>query len=197
MEQMTILERFLAIKPFYDNDFNLIGYSITHQQCFPKEIYIPYQYSEEEINKLKSYSTDLKYDVCMIPCNSPARSFIFYELKRLGVNIVDIKGWGKERDKKIGECKIILNIHFQENYQIYEHLRCDRWMFAGKTIISEKSLDSDKLILKNVYFYEYSEIIPNVIRHLQEFKCSNDILDDIITERKIRLTKFIKDIDRT
>jgi hypothetical protein len=65
MEQMTILERFLAIKPFYDNDFNLIGYSITHQQCFPKEIYIPYQHSEEEINKLKSYSTDLKYDVCM------------------------------------------------------------------------------------------------------------------------------------
>ena len=199
MEQMTILNRYLAIKQFYDAGFNLLGYSKVHAQCFPKEIYLPYQYNEEEINCLKSYSQEILYDVCIIPCNSAARSFIFYELKRLGVNIIDVTGWGEERDKKIGQCKIILNIHFQENYQIYEHLRCDRWMFAGKTIISEDSLDCEKLKLTNVHFYPYSELVMKTIEHLNTFDTSknedNQDMSQIIKERKSCLNEFLKKID--
>lgn len=197
MEQMSIQMRYNIVNQFYTNSYKLLDYSFAHQTYFPNAEILSYCYNEREINQLKSYFTgEYKYDICMIGCNSVARWNIFNELVKQGVKMVNAEGWNADRDRKVAESKILLNLHFQDNYQIYEHLRCDRWMFAGKLVISEKSQNSDKLLLENVYFYEYKNIVTECLRHLKEFdtiiikSCEN-----IITERNKSRIDFISKYD--
>ena len=197
MEQMSIQMRYNIVNQFYTGSYNLLDYSFAHQTYFPNAQILPYCYNEKEISTLKSYFTgEYKYDICMIGCNSVARWNIFTELSRKGVKMVNAEGWSEDRDRKVAESKILLNLHFQDNYQIYEHLRCDRWMFTGKLIISEKSHNSDKLLVENVYFYEYKDIVTKCLRHLQEFDTTAiKSCESIIAERNKSRSDFISKYD--
>ena len=68
------------------------------------------------------------------------RSILFEKLQEMKVNCINILGWGQERDDIIRRCKIILNVHHFECFNIFEHIRCDRLIFANKIVISENSL---------------------------------------------------------
>ncbi len=204
LEQMSHHQRYMQVRKYYDEGFPIIDYTKAHRYIFPKEIYFPYQCVNKEIDKLKSFhlSTEYnsyEYDICMIPCNSKERQFIFDELVKKGIKITSIEGWGDERDKKIAQCKIILNLHFNSTFQIYEHLRCDRWMFANKIIISEYSQQEEILDVNNVYFYEYEDIIDACIKHLSEFDSGETKIksvEDIIEERNKYRNDFIGTYDK-
>lgn len=189
MEQMSIYPRYLLVRQFYDKGYSLIDYSMAHRLHFPKTTILPYLYNEKEINHLKSLHKKYEYDICMIGCNSEARFKIFNALLSKGIKMIDAKGWGDDRDSVVANSKILLNVHFRNDYQIYEHLRCDRWMFAGKIIISESSIEDEELDLKNVYFYEYEDLVEACLKHLASFE--NTLLSDCISiiesRNKLRL----------
>ena len=43
----------------------------------------------------------------------------------------------KERDAKIASARVLLNWHENEDWTVYEELRCERWRVAGMPIITE------------------------------------------------------------
>ena len=159
---------------------------------------LPYQYHEREVNLLKSLlrSQPKEFDVCMIANGTPHRIAIWEELKKRGVKVNHVTGWLLPRDIEIAKCRLLLNVHVdteQVGYVIYEHLRCDRWMFAELPIISESSkLDDEPEELgvvtphggKGITFVPYEKIIETVIETLAKLKQDENCDDDNNEEEK-------------
>ena len=81
-----------------------------------------------------------------------------------GLNIDYIQGFGAERDIKIGKSRILLNIHLQKEWKIYESLRCERWRFAGMPIVSETCFSYSP---EDIDTYDYDDIVKGVLLKLK------------------------------
>lgn len=95
-------------------------------------------------------NTEKKYDIGFIGTPSERRNNILNSLKQSGITILLLDSWGKERDIELAKCKYILNIHWNDDYKIFESVRCNRWLQAGFKVISEESYDifpSDNLFV--------------------------------------------------
>lgn len=112
------------------------------------------------VKELQSYRKDeQEYDVGFSGWMSPRRLKILNKLKASGLSVNIVANiFGKERDKELAKCKIILNIHASPEYKIFESNRCEPWLKAGVRVISENSLDNDDRCI-NV---KYSDIVKTV-----------------------------------
>ena len=90
--------------------------------------------------------------------------YIIDQLNKYGYHILIISNmYGEDRDKQLATCKVLLNIHAHEDYQIFESARCEPWLAIGVSVISEQSLDNDSRCI-NV---SYDEIVNKTIEVLQ------------------------------
>lgn len=131
---------------------------------------LEYQYNNEEVSLLKSFNNQPKeYDVMMVGCmSSDHRMNIFNALKEHNINAKYFTNlWADERDAEIGKAKILLNIHYHPTYAFFESLRCSRWIFSNKCIITETSLNCEDYYLnKYMITVPYDNIIDKVIETL-------------------------------
>ena len=127
-------------------DMNFLDMNFLDSREMHEIHYIPYQFNENENNKLKQFlKSSKKIDIAYCGTDSKYRYDILnkIEKKYMGINICS--GFSDDRDSKIAESKVLINIHFEKSYNIYESIRCDRWIFAGHLVLSESTID-DKLI---------------------------------------------------
>ena len=218
VEHLTEGNRFNHITTLIKHNIKIIDYSIINvsilddfiKHNYPKYpykiLYIPYQFNLNENNIL--HSNKFKYDIgiinALIKPNSSISSELTYrrnkiweDLQKTDLKILNIIGWGKERDKLISECKIILNIHHFENFKIFEHVRCDRLLFANKIIISDNSLCHDKLDINHLVIWEdFDKIIKtaqNIINNFDFYYDNIQLIDknSIINIRKTYLNYIL------
>jgi hypothetical protein len=131
------------------DNIEIFDYSEDNIRISGKGVYLPYKENTKETEKLKSFMTVPKeYDVAIVLCNFKKHPCPHASKRRIdatntlissGVSVNIIEGWDDPRDREIGKCRILMNIHFSETYNIYEAIRCERWRFAGMPIISETS----------------------------------------------------------
>jgi hypothetical protein len=139
-----------------DNNFKMLDYSMVNIKLLNNTKnykHFPYQFSCE-IDKINYYlKTEPKeYDFAFVGNLSPYRKMYLNTLALNKFKVKHIEGFLDERDRDIAKCRVLLNIHNDENYKIYEHLRCDRWEMAGHLILSEESLEQEKLSNKIIFF---------------------------------------------
>jgi len=149
------------IKTFYD--YSLANISIMNEHKILNTAHLEYQWNNE-IEFLKECSKVPKiYDfgiMCsgFVPTNDvneltpPRRRELVKHLLQQGFTINIISGWGKSRDIELGKCKTILNIHGQNGEDpstIFEHIRCNRLLYAGYPVFSEESYRLDKTFIDN------------------------------------------------
>lgn len=115
------------------------------------KIYLPYICNNNELCELieLNRTTNKIFDFGIIKAAggdvTDRRQAIINYLKQHNISVNIIGGWGKDRDVELAKCKVILNIHgfFQIPSNIFEHIRCDRLLEAGFTILSESSYKLD------------------------------------------------------
>ena len=172
----------------------------------PKNMfYLPYQYNEVEIVKLKKIMKQPKtYDIAFCGAISTERKIILDKLKQQNINVLIISAWGDARDIQISHCKLLLNIHFNKEYNIYESMRCDRWIFAGMIVVSEKSVDDNFLdISKLAVLEDYDKLVDttiNILKNYDDFHKEylnkyNEYISTICNDRFIKMTKCIDGIN--
>ena len=131
-------------------------------------LHLPYQYNSTENKFLQCDTNCFEYDVGVInaipgklePGKTSRRTELWNKLLQTDWKVVNIMGWGEERDNIIKKCKIILNIHHFDSFTIFEEIRCCRLLFANKIIISEKSLVHEQLDIRdNVIWCDYDDIL--------------------------------------
>ena len=173
-------------------DYSLSNVTLLNENGITNVELLPYINTKAETQYLTHlYNNVVKeYDFGVITgCGSLNNSIELLPLKRRkvfdylvsnGFTVNRICGYKEHRDIELAKCKIILNIHgqIQENNvwyysNIFEHLRCDRLLNAGFTILSEDSykLDADFITkfpnLKQIKYDDffilntYTELLSN------------------------------------
>jgi hypothetical protein len=108
--------------------------------------HVPLRLIGKNLEKIQKFIKEpIVYDFGFCGGLSPRREFILNELSKKGFKVLIINNKsGDERDSELAKCKIILNIHYSENnYLVFESVRCEPWLAVGKICISELSLDND------------------------------------------------------
>jgi len=149
---------------------NIIDYSKGNIKLLKRDdiYYFPYG-----VNKNEIYNFNKQYDVCFVGniTNSNKRKSIISDLLSNGikVNVID-NLYGEKRDQLLFKHKILLNIHFDENYKIYESFRCDRCIFNKMIVITEESLDDKENILKDkLITCKYNTLVDTTIEILKNY----------------------------
>ena len=176
VEQCTIQEYYNSLNDILIKNIQVIDYSNENIKILNNNsnmIHLPYQYNDSEVNILKEYikNSEKQYDVAFVGHLSTKRQKIYDELVKKGIKMLHVNNkWGHDRDKSISQAKILLNIHFDETYNIYEPLRCDRWAFAGMPVISENSLHSDTLDINSlIVFGEYDHLVDQIVYNIHNY----------------------------
>ena len=138
----------------------VLDYAIGNLKFIKNEKYcIPYLYNPDEI-----YNFEKIYDVCFIGGLSKKRKKILNKLDKIGIKVNRIKAWGKKRDKELFKHKILLNIGFDDDYQIFESIRCDRCVYNKMIVISDHKIDMKKTSLKKHIFFIPENYFVNPVK---------------------------------
>lgn len=191
-------------------------YAKEHNIPITKEvIYFPYQYNLRDQVQLQNIDDKYDYDIGIINAlpkqddsvnkvNTYRRTKMWNDLQKTEWKCINIMGWGKERDELIKRCKVIINIHHFEAFNIFEHIRCDRMIWAKKIIVSDNSLGMDRLdITKYIFCEEFDNIIPMAEKVLQNFtdyyrdSMKAISMDKVIANRRDILKQELTKIGKT
>lgn len=226
VENLTEHKRMEHIMQFIKKGIKVADYSLANIQVMKTYaaennidiqapiFYFPYQYNQKENILLENRERIYEYDVGVVNAcpkkdasvNSSLtykRAQIWEDLQFSGLSCVNILGWGAERDEIIKKCKVIVNVHHFECYKIFQHIRCDRLVFANKLIVSEHSLLVNDLDIKNhVLWAEYNHLLETTMKAVQNFDHYMGILSNMETtqiavDRARILQKTICDIEKT
>lgn len=155
--------------------------------------YFPYQYNKKENVLLENRERQYQYDVGVVNAcpkkdasvNSALtykRTKVWEDLEFSGLSCLNILGWGAERDELIKKCKVIVNVHHFECYKVFQHIRCDRLVFANKLIVSENSLCVNDLDIKNhILWSDYKDLVETAKKAVANFDHYMDILTNMET----------------
>jgi len=116
------------------------------------------------IQKHKIRLSKKEYDIVSLN-NSVYRNNVLCNIKYKDFNGL----WGKERDHIIEKSRIMLNIHYNNDYNIFESIRCYHAFENGCLIVSQDSENPNLILLKECFFIEK---LPNLIN------CVNNVLQD-------------------
>ncbi len=154
-------------------------------------IYLPYQYNLRDQVQIENIDGVYTYDVGIINAlpkqDASVNSALTYRRTRLwdklqatGWKCINILGWGAARDELLKRCKVIINVHHFECFNIFEQIRCDRLIFAKKIIVSDKSMFIENYdLLGNVLWEDYDNIIPRTKEVLANFDMYNSIMKSL------------------
>jgi glycosyltransferase involved in cell wall biosynthesis len=121
-----------------------------------EHVYKPLVTSPEDVRKLQNLLRVLvRTDDLGFSCGpSERRSKTVARLRELGFTVRFIDhSFGQERDVGVASCHVLLNIHADDDFRVFETSRCLRWLDAGHTVVTEPSEDLD----------EYTSKYPNLI----------------------------------
>lgn len=161
-----------------------------------KVLYLPYQYNETEVNFLKNNFTKNK-KIYTCGCQSDRRKDIIANLFDNGIKVDVVSGFYNIRDTKMMKYKIMLNLNAKDDYLIYEHIRCDRLIFAKQIIISEHKLDEKELDIYDFVIWcdkeEIEEKIKDVLKNYDEYvaKITDEKLNKIFIDRKKKYDELL------
>ncbi|VVU95064.1 hypothetical protein CPAV1605_789 [seawater metagenome] len=135
--------------------------------------YFPYNEYKPEIFNFKKV-----YDVAIIGLDlknkkkqNSRRNKIYNLLIQKGVKVNNICGFNfDDRDIDLFQHKILLNIHFDENYIIYEEIRCTRCTLNNIIVITEESDNlSEYMYYEKIIEVKYEKIVDKTIEVLENY----------------------------
>jgi hypothetical protein len=127
--------------------------------------HVPLRSSDSYVARLRSLrSAGQIYDIGFAGSPSERRTAVLDALTKETISVCLIQSWGEERDATLAKCRIILNIHYADDYKVFESARCVPWIESGATVISEHSLDDDPRCI-NV---PYDQLVAACIAQLEQ-----------------------------
>jgi hypothetical protein len=215
MEQLSKGNYLLYCQTISKFNIPIINYNEINQSLIPESTLLRYQiqelssYRDEqmiEFNKESFFDDDKIYDVSFVGTMSTRRFEILKKLQDDGIKVHIVNKWGEQRDYQIIKSKILLNIHFEEDYKVYESLRCDRYLVNDVIIVSETSILEELLDIKDLLITadynnlvsKVKDVLENYDQYIHDLKLKKkELLSSIIETRKqniIQVENIISEI---
>lgn len=197
---LSLMKAGIKIADYSMSNLTLLGKYIAENKLIfqnPRAYYLPYQYNLRDQMQLENVDGIYTYDVGIInalpkkdasvdPKFTYRRTRLWEQLQSTGWKCINILGWGAARDELLKQCKVIINVHHFECFNIFEQIRCDRLIFAKKFVVSDKSMFIENYDLAgNVLWEDYDNIIPRTREVLENFDMYNNILQSLTTDAVI------------
>ena len=172
-EQLTRKGELNKIQFYIANNIKIIDYSKSNIYCLKSNninnniLYIPYLVNYNEI-----YNYDKIYDIAYIGHFIDERNYrmnIINSLNKSNIKTNEIKGFDIERDNLLFKYKILLNIHYNEEYNIFEQMRCNRCIFNKVIVITQKSIDIDFELKEYIIECEYNNLVETTISVINNY----------------------------
>lgn len=113
--------------------------------------YMPLKTSGPYLEKLQRFITSTKlYDIGFNGSMSARRKTILDQLAT-SFTVFISTSWGDTRDLELSQCRVLVNIHFDTDYMVFESARCEPWLSVGIPVISELSIDNDERCILTTY----------------------------------------------
>jgi glycosyltransferase involved in cell wall biosynthesis len=114
--------------------------------------------SEQDVCALRVLleTTPKEYDFVCIGSPSPHRTEVIEQVRAVGMTVLHLNGVrGLVRDTCVASAKQLLNIHYSPEYQVFESVRCNRWIEAGMTVVTEPCVNPEALtkVFNNMDFF--------------------------------------------
>lgn len=110
-------------------------------------------------------------DIAFIGTLSDRRKNILMDLALKGLNVEFVSGFGPKRDLTISKFKILLNLHFADNYTVFEEIRCNRAVFNHIIVVSEPSeLDPKNPTTEFIHFSKVEDLAEKLIFVLANYE---------------------------
>ena len=174
-EQLSRIDWLHKITNYYKMGIKCIDYSkanISYLDFNQEVLYFPYLVNTNEI-----FDYSKTQDVVFIgDITSHYRKNIINNLQKNNIHVNQIFKFYNERDNQLFRHKILLNVHFNENYKIFEQMRCNRCIFNKMIVITEKSIDIDYELKEYIIECEYDKLVETTIDVLQNYNYYYDKL---------------------
>jgi hypothetical protein len=195
LEQLSIESNHFRVMNLPEH-IKIIDYSLANIKCVNRPLtYIPHQVNETEM-----FNYPKIYDVVTIGTKSENRYNIVNEITKKNVIVNRIVKYGVERDELLFRHKILVNIHFNKDYQIFEELRCNRCIINKVIVISEKSINNDNYELKKYMIeckqHEMADMVKDVLENYdfyynKLFKNFDSEIIEIANKYKLNKLNFL------
>ena len=147
---LTKILKLAAVEPLEFWDYSLANIKILEKHGI-KAKYMPLQTTGPYLKKLKDFTEHTKiYDIGFNGTISPRRKTILDKLAT-SFSVFTSTSWGDQRDMELAKCRVLVNIHYDTKYMIFESARCEPWLAAGVPVISELSIDNDDRCILTTY----------------------------------------------
>jgi len=164
-EQLTVPSKMEEYKKFALDNVDVFDFSLRNIEIAGKGTHLPYVENAEETVFLKNcLDVPKKFNIGCIGSPSEFRVEKLNSLISLGFTVDFINDtFGEERDKRIGQCSVLLNLHYEPEFTIYEAIRCERLRFAGMKIVSLPCSDvPSDIIVSDDLAATFKELFPEV-----------------------------------
>jgi hypothetical protein len=173
-EQMTRESAFLEFKRRFDEgdiveiwDYSRVNTAILKERGYPVR-WVPYRIDSARSRELFRYEGQAKeYDVGFCGSISARRALILSEMEERGLRVLKMDNLsGAARDRMLGKCWVVLNVHADTGYCIFESIRCEPWLHVNMPVVSETSLDDDMRCIN----LEFREIVPWLCKNIADIR---------------------------
>lgn len=124
----------------------------------PNHLWFPHPFEVMSVCK----DTIRSKTVCMIGATRSIRRMRIFDAL-VGLGIEGVWGWGDERDRCIMDFRVVVNVHFDDDYVVHEHLRCDRCVMNGLIVVSEDGIHNDLVPFgHHILLTPYDDIVATV-----------------------------------
>jgi glycosyltransferase involved in cell wall biosynthesis len=175
-EQLNNPEKLKEYNLFVSEATLIFDISEENIKISGKGTHLPYKEIPEETTQLKSFLNVKKnYDIAVVGSTSDHRTKYVNTLRQNGFKVDYINNvFGEARDKRIGACSILVNVHYNNSAGIYESIRCERWRYAGMSIISEECLknpDGVQIVNMKTLIKKLTKALPDRIPNFKIGLC--------------------------
>jgi hypothetical protein len=120
-------------------DYSTFNQNIL-QQFFPYADVRLLTETKISTNLLALKDVKKEFDFGHVGTSSERRNTIISALRQQGFTVHQIDGlFGRERDAELAKCRCILNLHYADDYWVFEKARCCRWIAIGVPVLTEES----------------------------------------------------------
>lgn len=134
--------------------------------------WLPCSPSEHLLFSLAS-KADIAYDVVFMGGLSSRRAAIVANLERQGLKIATLERVydGQQRNAILSLAHVLLNIHADSDYRVFEVFRCNSVLFSGMTVVSEDSeMDSITYHPDHLVLAPYEDLVNATVHSVQRCK---------------------------
>lgn len=188
-EQLSRKQWYDIVTEYMNLGIDIFDYSLENIRNFSPNLkqhhFLAYQPIFSEIRKLRNMSVK-EYDFVFVGTFSSSRSRVLQVLRSLGYSVKIVEGYKDIRDQELMKGKVLINIHFDHKYVVYESVRCDRLMFSGLMILSENSKDSNDLT-GVVHFTDLSEFVTKAVELVKNYDTEYPKFLQLLEQKKDQL----------